>query len=54
MDAAVLNNKNYRRHFIRITALAEIPKQATYTPPTNEGKYAAEYIKLVYGLIVAI
>lgn len=30
----------YRRHFIRITALAGIPTQAKYTEPTDEDMYA--------------
>ncbi|OAA68523.1 Taurine catabolism dioxygenase TauD/TfdA [Niveomyces insectorum RCEF 264] len=39
LHSATLDNLEYRRHFIRITALAGIPTQATYTPPTNEDMY---------------
>jgi sulfonate dioxygenase len=40
MHSATLDNLEHRRHFIRITALAGIPTQAKYTPPTNEDMYA--------------
>ncbi|KAH7007324.1 hypothetical protein EDB80DRAFT_880831 [Ilyonectria destructans] len=40
IHSATLDNMEYRRHFIRITALADIPIQAKYTPPTNEDMYA--------------
>jgi hypothetical protein len=39
MHSATLDNLDYRRHFIRITALAGVPTQAKYTPPIEEDMY---------------
>jgi len=36
MHSATLDNMNYRRHFIRITALSGVPIQAKYTPPEDD------------------
>lgn len=36
IHSATLDNMEHRRHFIRITALAGVPTQAKYTPPSEE------------------